>query len=742
MRQPLASTGQARPRRPQSRRISTLHILSLALGSLCLAALIWVVAARVQARVGDTERPDIKLPSQQDFSRERDIFLKAESAIQKNRLEEADQYLSQLKGYPLTPYLEYLKLTKDFSKTKEKDILEYIKSYPNARLSNRLRTRWLQHLAKQTQWSEFLKHYQPTNSVEMQCQYRRALLAKKRYKEAITGIEKLWLVGKSQPKACDPVFNHWQKSSAFKSSFYWDRAYLALQAKQFKLAQFLAKKTDSQKDDQRVKNWIELYRHPERLPQKKYVLTSSFDQTMILMGLERLLRRDLDAFKAQWQRFRPKIKAQGEDYDKFTHFVARWYSWHYYPDSWQWLTLADPSAQDIELLERRIRLALYYRDWAKVRNWIGALPLAQQQEHAWRYWDARARFELLQENAVRSLSSAAQGPSHSWTEKDIDIDLLAHHKTFLQKLKDPNASVNALPAQLSPAQALIQIRSDLAALATHRSFYGFLASEILQQPLSLNHEALTVTNQQRWSIEQRPGVQAALEWFRLERFSSARSEWLHETGALDPATKSIAAKVAHEWGWYNQAIYTAASSDHKDDLVMRFPLGFFDIVYEQTIEQQIYADWTFALIRQESAFMHDAKSPVGAMGLMQLMPGTAKLVSRKAGEKYPGNQALLNARTNVQAGTRYMASLFRQFKGNLLLATAGYNAGPHRSISWQHPTEAIPGDLWIETVPIQETRDYVKNIMTYQAIYRWHLGRPPRLSSSIEQVPPLSETTN
>jgi soluble lytic murein transglycosylase len=164
------------------------------------------------------------------------------------------------------------------------------------------------------------------------------------------------------------------------------------------------------------------------------------------------------------------------------------------------------------------------------------------------------------------------------------------------------------------------------------------------------------------------------------------------------------------------------------------------LVYEQTIAQQIYADWTFALIRQESAFMHDARSPVGAMGLMQLMPGTAKLVTRKAGEKYPGNRAMLEARTNIRIGTRYMASLFEQFDGNLLLATAGYNAGPHRSLSWQHPTQTIPGDLWVETIPIEETRDYVKNIMTYQAIYRWHLGQAPRLSSSLEQVPPRSGT--
>lgn len=755
MRQSLTAPGKAKPSGFKRR-----HLISFTIASLCLAGACWLIAAHVQARVGEPTRSDIQLPRQQDFTRERALFLKAESAIKKNRSKEAKKLLAQLQGYPLLPYLEYLQLNRNISKTKEKALLAYFKRYPKGRLTQRLKTKWLKHLAKKSQWSKFLKHYTPHSSVEMQCHQRSALLAKKRNKQALAGIKDLWLVGKSQPKACDRIFKHWQKSKSFKNSFYADRAYLALQAKQFKLAQFLTQKTKTKSDDKRVKAWIDLYRHPERMPKKRYALKSSFDQSLVLMGLERLLRRDIDEFKTQWQRYRAKIKPQGDAYNKFTHFVARWYSWHYYTDSWQWLTLADPNGEDKELLERRIRLALYHRDWTQVRNWIGALPLEQQKEQAWQYWSARARFELLQTQALNLLTKDALRPQPMWTfrgnifnnsalnkgarrfsDSGIDIDLLAIHKNFTYLLRDQDLSFNATTYQQTPAQALRAIRTDLAVLAKNRSLYGFLASEILQQPLSLNHEPLTLTDQQRWNIEKLPGVQAALEWYRLERLTSARSDWLHEIRKLDPKAKSIAAKVAHEWGWHHQAIHTAASSSHKDDLVLRFPLGFFDIVYEQTIEQQIYADWTFALIRQESAFMYDAKSRVGAMGLMQLMPGTAKLVSRRAGEKYPGNKALLKARTNVQAGTRYMASLFKQFKGNLLLATAGYNAGPHRSVSWQHPTDAIPGDIWIETVPIQETRDYVKNIMAYQAIYRWHLGRPPRLSSSIERVPPLSETT-
>ncbi|MEJ2756408.1 MAG: transglycosylase SLT domain-containing protein, partial [Gammaproteobacteria bacterium] len=369
-----------------------------------------------------------------------------------------------------------------------------------------------------------------------------------------------------------------------------------------------------------------------------------------------------------------------------------------------------------------------------------ALPIDQRQEQAWHYWDARAHLELLKQHALYLLTLDLQQPSPATANSKLVNEFTKIHNQFVHILRSPQAQLDVNWQHDSPTHALQTIRQQLLTLAKNRSFYGFLASEILKQPLSLNHTPITLNAKERAKLESQPGIQAAHEWFQLERYATARREWSYATRDFSPSEKTFAAKVANEWGWYNQGIFTAAFSNHKDDLVVRFPLGFFDTIYEQAIEQHLYADWTFALIRQESAYMHDARSPVGALGLMQLMPSTAKTVFRRHGEKYPGNRNILTPATNVKTGMRYLATLFKQFNGNLLLATAAYNAGPHRAISWQDETAGIPGDLWIELIPIQETRDYVKNIMTYQAIYRWHLGRAPRLSASLERVPPLSET--
>jgi soluble lytic murein transglycosylase len=427
----------------------------------------------------------------------------------------------------------------------------------------------------------------------------------------------------------------------------------------------------------------------------KYATDNDFDRKLVLMGLKRLLRKRAKAFPTGWARYGERVSKPSGDFDQFTHFVARWYAWHYDEQAWEWLERADPKHQDEELMARRIRMALQARDWAGVLSWIERLPAAQAAEPTWQYWGARAQLAILPELA-----------------------------------RDPSI-------QASTRQAA---RAQLTSLARERHFYGFLASEFLGQAPALNHRPFVLSEAARRAMWSQKGFAAAYEWFRLERFVSAQREWNRLLPRLSGEQKSVAAKFAHEWGWHDQAIRTAAQAHHRDDLLVRFPMGHFDVVTEKALQQGITADWAFAVIRQESAYQANARSPVGALGLMQLMPGTAKTLLRKQGRRYPGKKGVLKVEKNIALGTGYLAQLYDRFKGSVPLATAGYNAGPRRSVSWQDPVAAIPGDLWIETVPIAETRDYVKNILTYQVIYRWQLGLDPKLHRSVASVPSLAET--
>ena len=123
------------------------------------------------------------------------------------------------------------------------------------------------------------------------------------------------------------------------------------------------------------------------------------------------------------------------------------------------------------------------------------------------------------------------------------------------------------------------------------------------------------------------------------------------------------------------------------------------------------------------------------MGMMQIMPRTAKQLSRELGIPTPTTREMLTPETNVQLGTHYMQQLQKRFNGNIILATAAYNAGPHRANAWQPEYLPVSGDIWVETIPFSETRDYVKNILTYQAIYRHHLGKEVKLSNALKLIP-------
>ncbi|MEJ2682528.1 MAG: hypothetical protein P8144_13950, partial [Gammaproteobacteria bacterium] len=155
-------------------------------------------ALNAHARVSSTGSPGIQLPERAQFERQRLLFLDAEKAILAKQTRQAQKLMKQLSNYPLLPYLEYLQLSRSIRKTKERDIITYLDTYPNTRLADRLRSAWLKHMASRKQWTNFLRHYTASSSTTLQCHHRTALLAKKRYKEAFQDIQTLWLIGRSQ----------------------------------------------------------------------------------------------------------------------------------------------------------------------------------------------------------------------------------------------------------------------------------------------------------------------------------------------------------------------------------------------------------------------------------------------------------------------------------------------------------------------------------------------------------------
>ena len=155
-----------------------------------------------------------------------------------------------------------------------------------------------------------------------------------------------------------------------------------------------------------------------------------------------------------------------------------------------------------------------------------------------------------------------------------------------------------------------------------------------------------------------------------------------------------------------------------DDLELRFPLAFADTFKENAKARDIDLNWAYAIARQESAFAEHARSRVGARGVMQLMPGTARTISRELGRPSPKVQELHNPIVNIEMGSYYLGRLLKDFGGNHILATAAYNAGPERIRRvLARQKEPLPADIWIENLPYGETREYIKSVLAFSVVY-------------------------
>jgi len=205
---------------------------------------------------------------------------------------------------------------------------------------------------------------------------------------------------------------------------------------------------------------------------------------------------------------------------------------------------------------------------------------------------------------------------------------------------------------------------------------------------------------------------------------------------MDNNERAIAAKVAQQWGWHNRAIITMAYTDQRNDIELRFPVLQKERVTKYSQQQQLQPAYTMAVIRRESAFATDARSRVGALGLMQIMPATGKVIASKLKVKYNSKNQLLNPETNVKFGTKYLNMMLRKFHDQPALASAAYNAGGHRVKVWLPKDKDMSAERWIESIPFKETREYVSSILAYTAIYEHRLGLPQtRLNSMMPDVP-------
>ena len=342
------------------------------------------------------------------------------------------------------------------------------------------------------------------------------------------------------------------------------------------------------------------------------------------------------------------------------------------------------SAEESEVYARQ---AIRFGVWESVIRAIDSMSVTQKQEDRWQYWLARASEQRGDNSSKKSAQDIYKRLAMSG---DDYHNLLAKDRI--------GQRYNEASAQEQPTT------SDVQRLNQDIHFRRAFALRDINAP------ATYINREWNWAVRQ-----AYLK---------------HDDGLL-----LAAAKRATDMGWYDRAIYAADRTEKKHNYSYRFATPHQSLVVSHSRNAGIDPAWAYGLMRQESRFVTAARSHVGAGGLMQIMPGTAKLVARQMGETY-NPAALSDANTNIRYGTFYLSMIQGQLSSNPVLATAGYNAGPNRAKRWQPDYQNLSADQYTESIPLNETRDYVKNVMTNAAHYGILLGQGPQAIESRMPVIP------
>jgi len=615
-----------------------------------------------------------------ELIKQRKIYQSAHSALKKGQRKTFRRHYKKLTAYPLKPYLRYYEIRRYLSSQNTQTVNEFIDQHNDLAVTPFLRVAWLKKLAKQGRWQEYLDFYQPSKSAELQCHYIWA-----QYKTGTPSVleqaKPLWVIGKSQPSACDPLFDAWKTSSYFDRDYIWQRFELAMGKRKLSLATYLSNSFSGQ-EAKLAQEWLRVHRNPRRLAStQRYLADSEKSKQVVLNGLIRLINKSPEEAIALWAVYESALTFSEAQQQQFSQAIATILTLRFLPNASEWLTEANPVGANSTLNQLAIRVALRELRWNEVILLIQQLPKQERLEARWQYWYARAL-------------------------KQLDIS------------DSQNTEANLIFLQLAQAT----------------NYYGFLAKEQLQQPFQFNPPKAFVSNHDLKQLERIPAVQRAREFYLLGRPADARREWAGALSKLTDAQRLVAATLASQRGWHNQAIRSMARTSLHHHLELRYPRAFQESVNYFAKSNELPNDWVYAISRQESLFTPDARSPAGALGLMQLLPSTAKLVARRIGANYRGKQDLLLPEKNIRLGTSYMRQLLTRFNENTVLATAAYNAGPHRVKRWLPEDHDLPADVWIETIPFKETRHYVKKVLTNRVIYKYQLGREPELASSIPTI--------
>jgi soluble lytic murein transglycosylase len=647
-----------------------------------LVRIIGIVALLGLLRPG-TAAADPALETQRELFRQVYADVERGSWDTVDALSAADR--AQLRAYILWPDLRAAWFRANLRKVDRNDIEAFLQRYGALKPARELRFHYALHFARSRRHDDFLAvyrtYYQGLEIARLDCIALHAEIETGGGDRIANRGRTLWLTGDSQADECDPVFEWMRDAGQLTEDDYRDRYALAVEARAFTRARWLARSLDESLLEQ-ANDWLRAQSQPARLVTEHANRTGdTVSPGQLAYAIERITYRDPLQALELWKRIQSVYLFPAHLRHATSRHIALWTARDNLPGAYELLTGLPLAAQDAEVTRWRARVSLRAQAWSDLLNDVAMMSADERDSEQWRYWHGIA--------LARSGRAAA-------------------------------------------AHAILEV------LAAERSYYGFLAADEIGVPYAFAHDALAADENVIEAISRREDLQRARELFLVGLDSRGRSEWGAAIARLSAAEKTQAAVLAHRWGWHSRAIATAASVGHYDDLALRYPLPFRQSFEQHATAASIATTWALGIARSESLFMRDVRSRAGAIGLMQLMPATGRQVARENKLTYAGLDTLTDPNQNILLGTSYLGSMVARYDGNHVLATAAYNAGPHRVDRWLPESSVIDARVWIETIPFNETRKYVRRVLAAETIFHWRLtGEMRRLSERLPQVRPL-----
>ncbi|MSR13997.1 MAG: hypothetical protein EXR86_05405 [Gammaproteobacteria bacterium] len=575
--------------------------------------------------------------------------------------------LDHLRDYPLYAYLRYYQLRPRLRSLPSAEVRGFLAEYPSSLLAERLRTDWLRETARAGRRDLFVEDYVPQADAELQCHALAIRVRKGQFDGILEALKPLWLVGKSQDKACDWAFAALRARKVLSDELIFARMLLAFRAGNPSLGQHVAKRYATPADRPFGGLLTQVHANPAKtlqLPALQH--DSPRTRAIVGYGLGRLARQGVARASTAWEVAGQRYAFTAQEAGMIQRELALAAVAQSHPTVLARLANVDPSAIDDTLERHRLRAGLTARAWEKLASWTAEPPLgATTNPLRWRYWHARSLEELgRNDEAVRAFQ----------------------------------------------------------ALATERDYYGFLACDKVHRNYAMTHHAIAPKVEDRTRVAAHGAIRRAAEFYRLGLRAQANSELNFFFSHNPKRDIEIAAVLVADWGWVERAIAILGQIQSYDDLDLRFPLLHKDVIFKFAKQRGLTPALVYSIIRGESAFVVDAHSSAGALGLMQVLPSTGAATAKHLGLSLATPAELTKIDKNIAIGSEYLRQVLRQFNGSFPLAAAAYNAGPSRVRAWLKTSNCAPPDLWVDTIPFAETEAYVRRALFYAAIYEHRLG--------------------